>query len=274
VANLGETVAIAHCDFAHSPEIARQLINDAVARDTNGKITDVIPDNVIDRATRLMLVNANYVDALWAFPFPRWETRKEPFYPAHSEAILTNIMHLEARIPYYRGLGYQAALLPYQESSLAMVVVLPDDPLSDFVASQDFAVGIGDLVNRVLDGRKDSLVALSLPSFRIESSFEAKETLKSLGVRLAFMKDADLGGICDKPIFIDSVMHKAYINVGEKGTEAAAVTTVRGQALSRTIKPEPDIQLAIDRPFLFMVVNVSSGLPIFIGQFTRPAANR
>jgi|SRR5215831_15266516 len=270
LAQLSGTVAVQRCDFLRAPEAARETINDTVAEQTAGKITGLIPRGLIDSATRLVLTNAVYLKALWEHQFPVRETRQKPFYPERSGPAPTDLMHLQAPLTYHRGDGYQAVLLPYRGGSLAMAAVLPDGPLSE-LAGQLAGPGIGGLLAGLLSGGAECQVDLSLPRFRVDAGFMLKDTLEALGVRTAFTTAADFTGIADEPMHISAVVHKAYIDVGEEGTEAAAATAVVFALAAMVRKPQPDVKLVFDRPFLFAIMETGSGLPLFLGQFTRPS---
>ena len=271
LAQLAETVAVERCDFARAPEAARQLINDAVAEQTAGKITGLIPPGVIDSLTRLVLTNAVYLKALWTHQFPARDTTQKPFYPERLGPAPVDMMHLAADLDYHRGDGYQAVLLPYRGGSLAMAVVLPDGPLSEFTGRLGGVGGVGGLLTGLLSSGDRCQVDLSMPRFRVDAGFMLKDTLQSLGVRTAFTPAADFSGITDdEPLHISAVVHKAWIDVGEEGTEAAAATAVTISALALVRKPPPEVTLVLDRPFLFVIADAASGLPLFLGQFTRP----
>jgi serine protease inhibitor len=268
---LDAAVSVRLCDFAAEPEASRQAINRAIAEQTAGKITDLLPSGVIGRDTRLVLANAVYLNALWAYQFPAHQTQKKPFYAERSVASPTDMMRLEARLAYQRGDGYQAVLLPYRGGSLAMAVVLPDGPLGELAMRLDDLGGVGGLLLGLLSADAEHQVDLSLPRFRINSGFMLRDTLAALGVRLAFGDAADFSGIAPERLAISQVVHRAYIDVGEKGTEAAAATGTVMRALAAVRKPSPEIMFAVDRPFLFMIADTDSGLPLFVGQLTRVA---
>jgi serine protease inhibitor len=268
---LAETVSVRRCDFATAPEAARQLINDTIADQTDGKITGLIPPGAVDFATRLVLTNAVYLKALWTHPFPAKDTRKRDFHSERTGPSPVDMMHLQERLAYHRGDGYQAVLLPYRGGSLAMAVVLPDAPLSEFSPGLAGAGGVGALLDGLLSSGAEELVDLSLPRFRVEAAFDLVDTLQALGVRAAFTAAADFSGIADEALQISAVVHKAYVDVGEEGTEAAAATAVVFAAMAMLRKPQPDVTLVFDRPFLFAIADTESGLPLFLGQFTRPA---
>jgi len=156
-----------------------------------------------------------------------------------------------------------------------MAAVLPDGPLTEFTAGLAGLGGLGGLMSGLLSDGGEGQVDLSLPRFRVDASFMLKDTLEALGVRLAFTSKADFSGITgEEPLSISAVVHKAYIDVGEEGTEAAAATAVVMRTLALVRKPPPDVTLVFDRPFLFAIADMSSGLPLFLGQFTRPGRPR
>jgi len=271
VAQLSGTVSLQRCDFRHAPEAASQTINNAIAEQTAGKIANLIPPGLINGLTRLVLTNAVYLKALWTTQFPAAETRQRPFYPERSGPAQTHLMHLQAGLAYHHGDRYQAVLLPYRGASLAMALVLPDGPLTEFTSELAAFGGLGGLMSEMLSGGAERQVDLSLPRFRVDASFMLADTLQALGVRTAFTGKADFSGITvDEPLQIGAVVHKAYIDVGEEGTEAAAATAVAIAAMALVRKPQPDVTLVFDRPFLFAIVDTDSALPLFLGQLTHP----
>lgn len=267
---LGDTASLRRCDFRGAPEAAREAINALVAEQTERKITDLVARGLIGPGTRLVLVNAVYLNALWAHEFPADKTTEKPFYTERSGQTPVRLMHLEARLAYHQGDGYQAVLLPYRDGPLAMAVVLPDGPLSEFTGGFGAAGGVSGVLEGLLADGTERNVGLALPRFRVESSFRLDDTLAALGVRRAFGDEADFSGITgDERLAVSAVVHKAFIDVGEEGTEAAAATGVVMRALA-VHRFMPDVRLVFDRPFLFMITDTGTGLPLFLGQFTRP----
>jgi serpin B len=267
-ARLSEAAArFADADFARAPETARNEINRVIAEQTAGKITGLLPPGGIERQTRLVLANAVYLKAAWLQPFPAAQTRDAPFYPDgqdHADMTVPMMRGTAAR-GYVRGDGYQAVLLPYTGGSLAMAVMLPDGPL----AALRPALGARSL-GAVLTGTSRHQVTLSLPRFRVEAAFDLIPALRQLGVHEAFSDEADFSGITEaRPLRISTVAHKAYVDVDEHGTEAAAATAV-GIRARAAFRPPPPVTMVVDRPFLFAVVHTATGLPMFVGQVSRP----
>jgi len=267
-ARLREAAAtLADADFAAAPEAARTLINRVIAEQTAGKITGLLPPGAVSRLTRLVLASAVYLKAAWTQPFPERATAEAPFYPEGQDrpSLTVPMMHLTAPQAYLRGDGYQAVLLPYRDIGLAMAVVLPDGPLSA-LRPKIAAAGLGGL----LAGTARHQVTLSLPRFRLEAAFDLIPALLRLDVTKAFGDDADFSGITDaEPLRIGAVVHKAYIDVDEHGTEAAAATAVVMVGMAAFRAPPP-VTLVVDRPFLFAIIDTATSLPLFLGQVSHP----
>jgi len=255
------TSTITSADFATAPEQARKRINSAIEELTAGKITDLIAAGAIGTLTRLVLANAVYLKAPWARPFPEQATHSAPFHPGDGHDVTVPMMRGTANRRYVRRDGYQAVLLPYRNSTLAMAIALPDGPLSDLGTRR-----LSDL----LSGTALRQVTLSLPRFRVESSVNLAPALENLGVTTAFTARADFSGITDAgPLHITAAVHKAYIDVDEQGTEAAAATAAIFAASALT-KPPPRVEMVVDRPFLYAIIDAASGSLLFLGQVTNP----
>jgi serpin B len=179
------------------------------------------------------------------------------------------MMHMDARLAYHRGDGFQAVLLPYKGGPLAMAIVLPDGPLSKFPLATHG--GLAGVLDGLLAGRTEYQVDLRLPKFKVTTECQLQESLAALGVVLAFRGDADFSGITREPLQISAVVHQAFIDVDEQGTEAAAATAVvMIRAAFRKPPPTQRVAFTADRPFLFAIIDTTSGDPLFLGQFTRP----
>ena len=259
--------ALADADFAGAPDAARAEINQVIATQTAGKITGLLPPGAITALTRLVLASAVYLKAAWAEPFPELATADAPFHPdgPDGRALAVPMMRGTAARSYLRGDGYQAVLLPYRDIGLAMAVLLPDGPLAA-LRPKVAAAGLGGL----LAGTATYRVTLWLPRFRLEAAFDLIPALKRLGVTEAFGGDADFGGITGaEPLQIGAVAHKAYIDVDERGTEAAAATAVVIR-MAAAMRPPPPVTMVVDRPFLFAIIDTATSLPVFLGQVSRP----
>jgi len=257
---------LADADFAAAGEAARAEINRVIAAQTAGKITGLLAPAAIGPLTRLVLASAVYLKAAWAQPFPQSATADAPFFPEGRDrpALSVPMMALTAPLAYLRGDGYQAVLLPYRDIGLAMAVVLPDGTMAE-LRRRVAAAGLGGL----LAGAARQRIALRMPRFRLEAAFDLIPALRRLGVRSAFGGDADFRGITDSgPLRIGAVAHKAYVDVDEHGTEAAAATAVVVTAMAAF--GTPPVTMVVDRPFLFVIIDTATGLPWFLGQVSRP----
>ena len=279
------TVALRDADFRRDAEQARQEINQVIAEQTAGRISDLLGPGVLDASTSLVLASAVYLKAAWAHPFPAGATQGAPFHPDSGIQVTVPTMRLEARLRYVRGDGFQAVGLPYAGSRLGLLIVLPDGPPgADSPGADspgggqpgDGPPGIGPDsggLGRLLARLAPRQVSLALPRFRVTSGFALRPLLAALGMPLAFSPDADFSGITTaQRLRIDEVAHKAYIDVNEEGTEAAAATAVIIKASARFMNTEPPVEVIVDRPFLFAITDMESGLPLFLGRVTDPTA--
>ncbi|MDE2816615.1 MAG: serpin family protein [Chloroflexota bacterium] len=259
-------------DFVAAPEESRLTINDWVADNTEDRIKDLIPPDVIDPLTRMVLTNAIYFKAAWAFPFDAANTRDHPFYLLDGSSVDVPMMSSEEEFSYAAGDGYQVVDLPYAGFALSMIIMLPDKgQFAAFEASLDAA-----LVDRIVANFGERLVELDLPKFTYESQFRLGETLRSMGMSDAFASDAaDFSGMDGKSclagdpecLYIREVVHKAFVSVDEKGTEAAAATAVVMQTESA---PPPRVKVTVDRPFIFLIRDRATGSILFVGRVTHP----
>ncbi len=270
-------VALRDADFRRAADQARRELNQFIAEQTEGKISDLLSPGVIDPDTRLVLASAVYLKAAWAHPFRPSATQDAPFHPDPGTLVTVPTMRVRARLRYLRGDGFQAVELPYADARLGMVIVLPDgspgpgpgDPAGDGPGTVAHPGPLGGL----LAGLAPRQVTLALPRFRVTSGFGLRPVLAALGMPLAFSPEADFSGItAAQRLRIDEVVHKAYIDVNEEGTEAAAATAVVMTASARIMDPEPPVEMVVDRPFLFAITDPQTGLPLFLGRVTDPAA--
>ncbi|HEX7603024.1 MAG TPA: serpin family protein [Polyangiaceae bacterium] len=254
-------------------EDARLAINGWVERQTNDKIKDLIPPKTLDDSTKLVLVNAVYFKGSWSTPFKPSETKDAPFHGAAGSKN-TPMMHASLHVKYGENADVQLVELPYADPSgartLAMDVVLPRDKnglakLEALIASS----GLDAVATKPLG--YEQAVDVTLPRTKMTSSFELSSPLAALGMGVAFGKDADFTGIAKAPsvddrLRIAKVLHKAFVDVNEEGTEAAAATAIVMAAGGGAPAP-PKVFLA-DHPFLFLVRDTKSGAILFLGRMT------
>lgn len=253
-------------DFEGAPEPSRELINQWVADRTEDKIKDLLPKGSVSSDTRLVLTNAIYFNAAWLNPFEKSKTKDADFKKVDGSTISVPTLFGSQETDYGSGAGWAAVSLPYDGNELSMILVLPEaGTLDAFEAS---------LTADTLDGIAKSLgnhqVVMSLPKFKFSSSFGLVEQLSALGMADAFSDKADFTGITDKGgLSISDVVHKAFVNVDEAGTEAAAAT---GVVVGVTSAPEP-AEIHLDHPFLFFIRDNATGSVLFFGRVVDPSAS-
>ena len=252
-------------DFAGAPEESRLAINDWVAEQTENRVEDLILPEVIDEDTRLVLTNAVYFNARWLHTFDENSTHMRPFYLLDGSEVAVPMMSESAFLGYARGEGYQAVDLPYNGSEVSMTILLPDKGrFRQFEDSID-----ATLVRRILAEIETQPVSLTMPKFEFESEFRLDETLKNLGMPDAFNPgNADFSGIDGRScpgtcLVVDAVVHKAFVSVDERGTEAAAVTGVIWKAVGELL---PRVKLTVDRPFIFLIQDKATDSILFLGR--------
>jgi serpin B len=253
-------------DFVQAPEESRATINDWVSEQTEGRIEDLIPQGVINALTRLVLTNAIYFNAAWNAPFRPELTEEGTFHLLDGGEVKVPMMKRTVSRGYAEGEGYQAVELLYDGRELSMVLLLPD--AGQFEAFEDRldAERVGAIV-RDLAGWD---VALTMPKFEFESDFFLEEALSAMGMPDAFSpEDADFSGITgNRELFIEDVIHKAFVSVDESGTEAAAATAV---VVALTGAFEEHIEVTVDRPFIFLIRDIETGVILFVGRVVDPS---
>jgi len=253
-------------DFVRATETARKTINAWVEKKTNDKIKNLISEGVLDSMTRLVLTNAIYFKGNWARQFEENRTKDSPFTLADSQKIDVATMNQKAEFGYMETDTFQALDLPYVDEELSMVILLPNkfDALDEFektLTPDNLSLWLAKIHKRE--------VVVFVPKFKMTSQFSLASVLKSMGMQDAFSSGADFSGINGKrDLFISAVIHKAYVEVNEEGTEAAAATGVVMRLTS--IGPAPIPVFRADHPFLFLIRDNLSGGILFIGRVANP----
>jgi serpin B len=250
-------------DFETNPESARQEINGWVEDETMEKIKDLIPQGAIDEMTRMVIANAIYFKAAWLYNFEKGATFDETFHLLDGSEVQVPTMHQAKMLNYASGSGWRAVELPYEGDRASMLVIVPDD-LEEY--EQNFS---GEQLAEIVKSMQPEQLELSLPKFSYDSSFSLVDALSVLGMPAAFDPDAaDFSGITgQRDLFISDVLHKAFVDVNEDGTEAAAAT---GLIMSVTSAMADPVRMAVDRPFLFVILDKDSGALLFVGRVLDP----
>jgi serpin B len=254
-------------DYVTDSEGSRLAINEWVSKKTKGKIEDLIPAGAINTLTRLVLANAIYFNAGWQNTFDEELTEEAAFTLLDGSQKSVEMMATSdsESFGYIAGDDFQAVELPYIGGELSMVILLPDEnKFEAFEANLD-AVKLFELQKNM----EIKQVELQMPKFEFESEFGLVSILSQMGMQAAFDPQvADFSGIDGtRELSISDVIHKAFVSVDEKGTEAAAATAV---VFRSTSMPMTDIQLRIDRPFIFLIQDKPTGTILFFGRVLDP----
>ena len=245
-------------DFAGAAEAARRTINAWAKKETRERIGELIEPDILDPPPVLVLTNAIYFKGNWAKRFSKKKTKRARFTLPNGDKVQVRIMYQKEKFNYAAERGLQVLEMPYRRGDLSMFVFLPEKPdgLPEFEGSLN-----GENLKVWLSHLRKQKVHVYMPRFTITSRFRLKETLKSMGMRLAF-SGADFSGIGGPGLYISHVVHKAFVEVNEEGTEAAAATAVAAPA-------EP-ILFRADHPFLFLILENRSGSILFLGRVMNP----
>ena len=257
-------------DFGNS-ESARLTINDWIAEQTEDMIQGLISPGDLDSTTRLVLTNAIYFNAEWNKPFDPTRTRQGPFYLLDGEQIDVEMMHQTDYFMYGEGPGYQVIELKYAWREVSMVILLPEaGEFESFESSLD--AGRLDVILSDL-GRVTQDIRLTMPKFEFEVTLNLKAVLEAMGMQDAFGPTADLSVTAEAEsdeLYVDDVIHRAFIAVDEERTEAAAVTVIE-EAVEVGEPATPPIEVTIDRPFLFLIRDVETDTILFLGRVLDPS---
>jgi serpin B len=265
-------------DFKTGHDAARTKINSWVESKTEKRIVDLLPPDGVDKDTRLVLVNAIYFLGEWADPFEAGKTQPQPFFVTKTSEKPVPTMNKTDHFKFAQHqtsgqIAFTAVELPYKGKSMSMLVIVPEavDGLAALEKSFD-----AKQLDSVVGALKHERVWVQLPKFEIAptESMSLGAELKAMGMGLAFDRQkADFTGIANPNdpgdrLVIGKVFHKAFIKVDEKGTEAAAATAVTmPRAGGMPAKP---VELKADRPFLYVIRDIESGLVLFMGRVADP----
>ena len=256
-------------DFIKETESAREAINTWVEEQTVGKIQQLIAPGVLSDMSRLVLVNAIYFKGKWTEQFKEYCTRDMPFYLSPSETKAVPMMYQEETFGYYydQSAKCKVLVMNYKGGKVNMMIALPDD-----------ICGLAELESKLSEEVlrswaqkvKGVKVKVTLPKFKFTKTFSLVDCLKTLGITDLFqLRKADLSGIAEDELVVSEVIHKAFLEVNEQGTEAAAATAVVacfGCAMSR-VEPK---EFKADHPFVFFICDRKSGAVLFMGHVLCP----
>ena len=254
-------------DFKGQPDAERQTVNRWVEEKTRDKIQDLLAEGSVDTLTRLILVNAIYFKGDWLRAFDPNQTVSAPFHTPEEIQINVPMMTMAPeRFGYLENDCFQCLELPYLGDEVSMRILLPREPEGLAHIENNFSVETLEACSAPLRKTK---VKVHLPRFKIATQLDTLKTILSeLGLTDAFdPKRADFSGISPETLFISDVIHKAFVEVNEEGTEAAAAT---GITIGITSMPAPPKTFRADRPFLFLIRDKASGTILFMGRMANP----
>ena len=269
-ANYG--IGLKQLDFRKSPAAAVQAINQWVDEATQGKIKQAIGPTSITDDTSLVVTNAVYFKGDWEDQFREEDTTDQPFYLLDRLVVQVPMMYQLSDYAFRLGDGYQAVELPYT-SGFSMLVVMPDEGAFEIFEESLTGERLQSLVEDLSGGK----VILRMPRFKLEYSFSAKDGLQALGLNKAFEREgADfrpigerLFGFPIEQLWIEDAVQKAFVEVNEEGSEAAAVTAFVGGGIPTSSSPPP-VEITIDRPFIFLLRHSQTGAVLFVGRVLNP----
>ena len=258
--------SVSPMDYKNAAEPARQAINKWVEGKTSEKIRDLIQPGVLDQLTRLVLVNAIYFKGNWAEQFKTSNTQNAPFFLLSGKSVQALLMNQKHKFRYTETDSEQVLELPYAGNQLSMLVILPKQKK-----------GLPELEKRLNEGSigrwnaalTEQEIVVFLPKFKMTSQFLLNQALVAMGMPDAFCDKADFSGMDGrKDLYISAAIHKAFVDVNEEGTEAAAATAVVMRFLS-AMPPQLEIFRA-DHPFIFLIRENVTGSILFIGRVMDP----
>jgi len=256
-------------DFATNADLEAKRINKWVEEKTKDKIKNLIKPGVLLPITKMVLVNAIYFYGEWDTEFIKEKTKEATFYLANGATTKNDFMHAEYIMKYAADKDFEVLSVPYRKNEASMIIFLPKskEKFSDYLKLLDF-----EKYTTLIAQMKEDKVNITLPKFTITAEFELKEVLSEMGMPLPFSSKADFSGITGKKnLAIDKVIHKAFVDVSEKGTEAAASTAVVLKEIGSAMpNKEKNIYFKADHPFIFMINDNATGQILFVGVLNQP----
>ena len=251
-------------DFVGNTEGTREEINSWIEKKTENKIKNLIAKGDINQLTRLVLTNAIYFKGIWASQFKKENTKPLPVHISQGKTVQTPMMFQEGEFPYHENKRLKILELPYQGGDLSMVILLPTQkdglaPLESHLTEEGIRQSLNKLRKRKVD--------VYIPRFKLETKYYLARDLAMMGMPDAFSPRADFSGMTGhRELKISKVIHQAYVEVNEEGTEAAAATAVAVGL--KAVMRHPVFRA--DHPFLFMIIHKETGTILFMGALKNP----
>jgi serpin B len=265
---------VRNMDFIFAPDASRETINQWVESQTEDRIQNLLPEGAITPLTRLVITNAIYFKGTWVLQFDKNETQPAEFRSESGEYVTADMMYRndkKARYAYAETDDLQLLRMPYEHESgkaLSMLVLLPKDGK---ITTAETALGTKGLEDAVFS-METRQVEVLFPKFTLETTYSLSNTLKTMGMPTAFGSDADFSGMDGtRNLSISGVNHKAFVDVNEEGTEAAAATSVEMGVTSMPVGEIVPVFRA-DHPFVFQITDDETGMLLFMGRIADPTA--
>lgn len=262
---------VTRANFISDADSVRKEINSWIAEKTNNLIRNMLTPGMPEPDTIMMLVNAIYFKGDWKIAFKEDKTKSDDFFLPSGSSVEVEMMNQKDKFKAGKFDKYKAVELPYIGNEISMLVVLPHE---EYSLSDVENVLTAQKLEKIRSEIRIHDVNLSLPRFKMEYGIKSlNESLQAIGIRQAFnASKADFSKITDRKgeLYISQVLHKAFVEVNEKGTEAAAATVVSITFTSAVIDIPPPLVFRADRPFLFIIQENSTGLILFMGRLDEP----
>ena len=267
-------------DFIKETEKSRQTINSFIEEQTNNKVKELIPAGQVDHLTRLVITNAIYFKGTWEWEFDKSDTRDKNFYITPENVVKTPMMYMDsdkATFNYADLEKLQILELPYKGDKISMLILLPKqgeaydyekgEKITYNYNLEDIELSSEKLNEYKSEMQETKLSAIYLPKFKFDTKYFMVSTLSEMGMPTAFSMQADLSGIDgSQNLYIQNVIHQAFVQVDEKGTEAAAATSITIGFKSAM----PSNVFTADHPFIFIIQEKETGNILFMGRMTDP----
>jgi serine protease inhibitor len=254
-------------DFKGSSETVRSTINQWVEQKTQDKIKDLLQPGSLRPDTRLVLTNAIYFKGNWQTQFDKAQTRDEDFHVSEGQTKTSPLMHREGGFNYFKGPSFQILEIPYKGKDLSMLVLLPDE-IGGLASLEQALTNTQQWLRQLAPVSK---VIVTIPKFKMTQQFELGATLGAMGMPAAFSGSANFSGMTGTRDFaISQVIHKAFVDVNEEGTEAAAATAVTMRALAIRVPDQPPPVFRADHPFVFLIRDNRTESIFFMGRVADP----
>lgn len=255
---------IENLDFQNNPKDSADTINSWIEQNTNGLIKNLLSSSSINSNTRMILTNAIYFKGNWEKSFDPLEDSALNFYVTENHPVKTTFMQQDGVFFYYENQSEKLLQLDYKGNSLSLIIVLPEGNIDNFIKNLS-----DEEFRSTLRNMKPEELNIKIPKFKFSFASDLAKQLSDLGMKSAFTTDADFSGISkSQNLYISDVIHKAYIDVNETGTEAAASTSIG--FTTTAFHPKPAKNFIVDRPFIFAIMDNKTKTILFLGKILNP----